>query len=62
MTKFYTRSINVIAGILLTLQGFVIWADSVMTTYFFDEVASFLICGALVYLIRKQRQLFKTQQ
>ena len=48
-----------LAGGLLAMQGLVIYADMVMETLFLDEVLSFAINAALVWIIAKQRSLNK---
>lgn len=56
---FGGRVIMWVAASLLTLQGFVIYADTVIETFFFDELLGFGINAALVYLIAKQRKILK---
>ena len=53
MNWLFSRAILFIAGALLALQGLVIYADTVMPTYFVDELMGFLINTALVWLVTK---------
>ncbi|AWY09247.1 hypothetical protein vBRpoSV10_125 [Ruegeria phage vB_RpoS-V10] len=47
------------AGLLLGLQTIIIGADTVMETWFFDELLGWLINAALVWIIAKQRAAYK---
>ena len=59
MSKYASRALLWLAGLLLTLQGVVIGADLVMDTWIFDEALSFGINAALVWIIAKQRNIMK---
>lgn len=46
-----------VALFLLGVQSFIILADFVINTLFFDEVGGWLITAALAWLVKKQRDL-----
>ncbi len=59
MNFLYSKALLWVAALLLGLQGLIIYADLIMETLFFDELFSFGINAALVWLIAKQRHLLK---
>ena len=61
MNFLISKAILWLVAALLGLQGFIIWADLVMETLFFDELFGLAINGALAWLIVKQRSLLKAR-
>lgn len=56
-----SRAIIYLALGLLGLQGFIIFLDMSMETYILDEVLGFLITGALTWLVKKQRDIYRKE-
>lgn len=59
MRAVKSNAILWIAGLLLGLQTIIIGADTVMETWFLDELLGWVINAALVWLISKQRMAYQ---
>lgn len=53
------RAVMWVVATLITLQGLVVWADLVLPTGPFDELAGLIIVTMLGWLTHRQRQLGK---
>lgn len=60
--RLILRAGYALALALLGVQTFIIIADFMFTTLFFDELGSWLVTVALAWIIKKQRDIQKSME